>query len=684
MAVGTKLDSFVVNGTIYEILDKTAQRRIDEIIKKDTPTVNNTEIVDIRTGQNGTTYDTAGTAVREQIREVKEGLPRLIEPFENRVKSLEKLVDFVPYNLFNPYYSGLETSVSTSYKNGLLKNYSIHETTGQLTQVDGKATTYPIEIDGAKTIYTKAGNNQEIEVICEQFFSYDKDMLFLTKSNKNTREFTVPSNAKFIRMVISDTPDAKLNNAIENKITICYDASSNTPYQAYFNRYRGIEDKRLREDLKQLKATIDNVKYKDLNSRVDRFKKELPKIFKPFEYPDGFETTYSPVTIYYDGSNFKTNFNRELVAYKSVKTFYVSKDGVGDNLGLEEDKPTTLSSALKNVSDGDTIIIKEGMYLQSDLTNEPLDFAKNINIIGLGEVILVFGGSKVVFNLDLSNKIYNAPKKQPNRVITTDLEVELIRAESLSACKKTLFSYFEDNESIYVNTPFDPSGNILLLNKANGLDIINKKDCKLYLENLTLVGGNSTTKTIKAPNTKLEVIYNNIKTLYNTGSDSHDNTMYFTGGNILLNNCVAMYSYNHGIAYQHNLAQDDILNFVEISCICANNGSNGVDRSSGSVNKTKSKGIRINSFYYNNYGESCMIDGENVLTLHLGCECNEGSNTNFAESFTIRQAGTKAWYYNCISNLENHKDLAAYSDTIAFTKKCKFTNKLQRGQVTEI
>ena len=45
--------------------------RIDNIIAHNNDTEGNSELVDIRTGANGTTYSTAGEAVRTQISDIK-------------------------------------------------------------------------------------------------------------------------------------------------------------------------------------------------------------------------------------------------------------------------------------------------------------------------------------------------------------------------------------------------------------------------------------------------------------------------------------------------------------------------------------------------------------------------------------------------------------------------------------
>lgn len=66
----TPLDGFVLNGSEYEMRDKLAQARIDNLVAQNNPTDGNTELLDIRVGADGHTYDSAGQAIREQIQQV--------------------------------------------------------------------------------------------------------------------------------------------------------------------------------------------------------------------------------------------------------------------------------------------------------------------------------------------------------------------------------------------------------------------------------------------------------------------------------------------------------------------------------------------------------------------------------------------------------------------------------------
>ena len=66
------LDSFALNGTEYNFLDKVAQARLDQLVGgANTPSEGNSELLDIRVGANGKSYDSAGAAIRGQFQDIQ-------------------------------------------------------------------------------------------------------------------------------------------------------------------------------------------------------------------------------------------------------------------------------------------------------------------------------------------------------------------------------------------------------------------------------------------------------------------------------------------------------------------------------------------------------------------------------------------------------------------------------------
>lgn len=72
--MAVELTGNITNATSEEAAYARTNARIDNIIANGTPTEGNTELIDIRTGAYGTTYSTAGEAVRTQINNLNENI----------------------------------------------------------------------------------------------------------------------------------------------------------------------------------------------------------------------------------------------------------------------------------------------------------------------------------------------------------------------------------------------------------------------------------------------------------------------------------------------------------------------------------------------------------------------------------------------------------------------------------
>ena len=72
--MAVELTGSITNATSEEAAYAKTNARIDNIITNGTPTEGNTELIDIRTGADGTTYSTAGEAVRTQINNLNENI----------------------------------------------------------------------------------------------------------------------------------------------------------------------------------------------------------------------------------------------------------------------------------------------------------------------------------------------------------------------------------------------------------------------------------------------------------------------------------------------------------------------------------------------------------------------------------------------------------------------------------
>ena len=107
------LDGFTLNGTDYNILDRLAQNRIDNIVANANRTEGNSELIDIRVGWDGTIYASAGTAVREQMKSLTYQLEGL-NNFQTELYSVERKVFVATSTMHLGSSFNVSTGVPTS------------------------------------------------------------------------------------------------------------------------------------------------------------------------------------------------------------------------------------------------------------------------------------------------------------------------------------------------------------------------------------------------------------------------------------------------------------------------------------------------------------------------------------------------------------------------------------------
>ena len=190
-------------------------------------------------------------------------------------------------------------------------------------------------------------------------------------------------------------------------------------YQQLLAAY-GKADEAIAKERTERQAEIA-VERKRINSLMPISQNKTQKVFKRFEYPEAFEGTYRPVGVFWDGTNFVTDFNKADWMYTGGTTYYVSVGGSYLNDGLSRGAPVQLYQAITRANDGDTIIITEGIYSIGDLPLSEYNLAKNVNIIGEGTVILA-PGSRIWsdFVHDESTGLWSATHPLPIKVLNLD------------------------------------------------------------------------------------------------------------------------------------------------------------------------------------------------------------------------------------------------------------------------
>ena len=70
-------DTKTGEATEYQIQDSQLKARVDNLIANAGNTDDNAELIDIRVGEDGTQYPTAGEAVRGQVSKLKEDIAEI-------------------------------------------------------------------------------------------------------------------------------------------------------------------------------------------------------------------------------------------------------------------------------------------------------------------------------------------------------------------------------------------------------------------------------------------------------------------------------------------------------------------------------------------------------------------------------------------------------------------------------
>lgn len=155
-------------------------KRVDNIIALNNDTEGNSELVDIRTGADGTIYTSAGDAVRNQLSSIASAL-EYIEP-ENKL-NLDTITENTIINI-----SGVETVNDTCYTSDFIK------------AVKGDVVILALKRDS--TFY-HAG----IKLV--RVSMYDQNYQFISTSAMNIQDFTITEqNTAFIRVSV---PNGTLN-----------------------------------------------------------------------------------------------------------------------------------------------------------------------------------------------------------------------------------------------------------------------------------------------------------------------------------------------------------------------------------------------------------------------------------------------------------------------------------------
>lgn len=396
-----------------------------------------------------------------------------------------------------------------------------------------------------------------------------------------------------------------------------------------------------------------------INTRVK--KNYCYRPVKQFEYPEEFKGTFRPLIITTDGIRFKTDFNNEDYKVNSLRatTYYVAPYGKWTNTGLTPYDPVGVHQAYTRAVNGDNIVFLKGEYRRDNLENSNIPvFDKSLNIYGNNAVWI--NGQEITPIYDDNTGLYRYDyQRNAKRLFDWDIQEEYTKVKSVAEVKTTPKSFYNGNDGLYVSNL--PKTRFIVLVTVNSFQFTGSN--KYYIENLSIYGGNSSIYT--GVNTEV-TIYNCDLGFNCAGQTEGEPIIAVRGGNVLIVDTLVHDSEYDGISYVSGC------NFIELNCRCFNNGKVN-NYSNGSTGHAGAKGIRINSTYFNNMGGNVADVQTDTQSINLGCIAYDSSATtpDYNHGFSVQQAGTTMWLYNCIA-FDNIYDIFAVPDSKIYSIKCGY------------
>lgn len=412
---------------------------------------------------------------------------------------------------------------------------------------------------------------------------------------------------------------------------------------------------------------IDNI-YHEIDLYMSKFgaRRKNRRFLKEYSMPTGMSGAASQIRVYTDGWNYYHNYDIESKKVSGGSTFYVSRTGTASPESSSEGNPTSLYAIMNGgyLTEGSTIYFTDGVYGDFTRTTASLhDITVSCNLIALhpGKVIEAQIASFPTFTSGGSGK-YTASRSNVVKIFQmyNDEIVPLTSVASASDCSSEGTWYLNGSDltlHLFGGIPPTLDNTFICLNYGvSMLKITPTNDANIYVEGITFIGGTPGTAEIIAASGKTVNFYAKDCKFYGAYDPNLSYSAVGVGGaNAVFINCEAMYSSKDGFNYYKN--GNNIASFIEINCIGANNGLDGVAEATsqyyqnGSTAHGGAKGLRLGGTYYNNYGGNVADVHQDTETVNIGCTAFDSaapsSIVNAQADFVAQQAGATMYMIGC-------------------------------------
>lgn len=455
-----------------------------------------------------------------------------------------------------------------------------------------------------------------------------------------------------------------------------------------------IKDSTARSDISTLSTEIDNLNTDIYNSELNSLRKNFYNDYHVFQFPVTLNSWFNKIKIYEnnDKKNYKYYIDENSLKNSGGSTIYVDCNYTGSSTGTSDQPYKTLQDALNVASDGDTIIIKEGIYRREKLpaSNQVI---RDINLIGEGNVLLTTSSELSWSQNATYSNVYQASRSNSTGIIDVrnkSLPIGLTLVNSISECNNTLGSYYTDNVDVYVNIGEEVTNDKIVVSLALGYSQLNlspknNKDLKFYMENITCLNGHQ--PIVEVSSTDSYDTYftaKNCRFLYGQANNTKDG-INLLGSKSVMINCES--SFNGKDGFNYHAYNSKVCYGIEIDCLatCNGLGRNDAHTFNGSTAHDGSQILRINGNYLKNNGGNVADVHNNTISININCKAFDSTaNTSdlYTTDFCVQQSGATMYLYNCYARGNSYKNLYNVSGGNMYISNCTYDTS--EGSITSV